>query len=376
MASSISSQFKIPLTGRSALFRYALPILVTALATGVRWILDPSLGQVLSPFPFYYLAVTFAAWYGGYGPGVLAMVLSALGSAFLFFEPKYSFAVMDSRDAVSVLIFSAVSLVICHLTENLHRSLRRHDETAHELVISQRRITSILENVQGCFFNVDSNGRFTHANENYKNYLRFTREERIENILWEPFPEWSRTEFGSQFDKVLLKKKPVAFEFFDPKAGKWYQAYFSPSSDGISVHLYEISDRKRQQVEYAVTQVLAEDPPLHTVFSRILQTLCETTRWEIGGFWRVDPTGKYLQCREVWAENPPRAMEFMEMSRKVTFSRGEGLPGRVWASSEPVFVKELSKEPQTLRAPVATKEGLKSAGAFPVMLRKDVMALL
>src|SRR4030095_1678660 len=65
-----------------------------------------------------------------------------------------------------------------------------------------------------------------------------------------------------------------------------------------------------------------------------------------------------------------------EISRKITFSPGNGLPGRVWASGEPCFVKDVTHDLNFPRAPVAAQEGLKTAVAFPVRLGKEFMGVL
>jgi|GEM_PF-2588119 len=369
MVETTSSKFRIPLTGRSRLFRYAMAVFVTALATAARQALEPSMGHILSPFPFYYLAVMFAAWYGGYGPGLLATLLSATTGALLFIEPKFSVQAMSDRDAFHVLIFIFVSLVICHLTENLHRSLRRYNETAQELFSSQRRIASVLESVQGCFFNLDPVGRFIHVNEDCKDHLPFTREQLIGKNLWETFPAWRSTLFAKHFENVLAEKKPEEFEFLDSKAAKWYQAYFSPSIDGVSVHLYDINDRKLRQTENAITQILSEETQPAVALRKVLEEVCRNTQWQIGGFWRVDPESGVLRCREIWAEDPARTREFIENSRTMSLAKGEGLPGRVWASGEPVFIKDVTRDLQFPRAFAASREGLVSAIAFPIRLR-------
>ena len=57
------------------LFHYGSALIAVVLATVIRLVLDPFLGD---PFPFltFFIAIIFAAWYGGYGPSLLALVLS------------------------------------------------------------------------------------------------------------------------------------------------------------------------------------------------------------------------------------------------------------------------------------------------------------
>ncbi len=59
------------------------------------------------------------------------------------------------------------------------------------------------------------------------------------------------------------------------------------------------------------------------------------------------------------------ARGFGALSRRMCFGRGEGLPGRVWASGRPIILKQLA-DGYFLRARAARAEGLTCAVALPV----------
>jgi signal transduction histidine kinase len=60
----------------------------------------------------------------------------------------------------------------------------------------------------------------------------------------------------------------------------------------------------------------------------------------------------------------------------MTFKRGVGLPGRAWMSGKPVWISDVTREPNFSRAKAATKEGLRSAFAFPILLGSDVLGVM
>jgi PAS domain S-box-containing protein len=60
----------------------------------------------------------------------------------------------------------------------------------------------------------------------------------------------------------------------------------------------------------------------------------------------------------------------------LTFTAGTGLPGRVLAAGEPVWVAEIAADPDFPRAGVASEAGLRSAAAFALPLRAGVIELL
>ncbi len=69
-------------------------------------------------------------------------------------------------------------------------------------------------------------------------------------------------------------------------------------------------------------------------------------------------------------------MSFETLSWEMVFQRGIGLPGRVWAGGEPVWITDITRDPNFPRAAVAGKTGLHGALAFPIKLRTQVLGVL
>src|SRR5689334_15854046 len=70
---------------RSAVARYGSAVLVIALATVLRLWLNPVLEG--SGFALFLAAVVVAAWFGGLGPSLLALIASLFVSAWFFSAP-------------------------------------------------------------------------------------------------------------------------------------------------------------------------------------------------------------------------------------------------------------------------------------------------
>src|ERR1044072_1716192 len=108
----------------SRLARYGLAVIVVVIATLLREILSPVLGQGV-PFITFYPAVALAAWLGGFWPGIIATVLSGLFSWDCFLPPYLSWTFFATSPAAQVTIFSLAILFICVLAESLHEAARR-----------------------------------------------------------------------------------------------------------------------------------------------------------------------------------------------------------------------------------------------------------
>jgi PAS domain S-box-containing protein len=69
-------------------------------------------------------------------------------------------------------------------------------------------------------------------------------------------------------------------------------------------------------------------------------------------------------------------MSFEALSWKMAFPRGVGLPGRVWATGEPIWVTDIARDPNFPRAAIAGEVGLHGALAFPIKLNTQVLGVL
>src|SRR5262245_24445186 len=67
---------------------YLVSLGTVVLATVLRIGLDPVLGDH-HPFTLYFGSVAIAAWYGGFGPAVMAIVLSYFSADWFFITPRF-----------------------------------------------------------------------------------------------------------------------------------------------------------------------------------------------------------------------------------------------------------------------------------------------
>jgi signal transduction histidine kinase len=132
---------------------------------------------------------------------------------------------------------------------------------------------------------------------------------------------------------------------------------------------------RRRAADYAVAQILADTPTLEEAAPRILQTICDCLDWDLGGLWTPDESG-LLRCRKIWHKPRVSAPRFLQASRERTYDRGVGLPGRVWAAGQPLWITDVGGDPNFPRAPVAAAEGLHAAFGFPIRLGSEVLGVV
>src|SRR5436309_15992108 len=103
---------------------YAVAVLAPAASLLVRWPLGPLLGDAV-PHMTFLPAVMIAAYVGGFWPGLLATILSAIAANYFFTEQLPSFHVRSVNDVAALILFVLVGTIISGLCESLHRARRR-----------------------------------------------------------------------------------------------------------------------------------------------------------------------------------------------------------------------------------------------------------
>lgn len=133
---------------------------------------------------------------------------------------------------------------------------------------------------------------------------------------------------------------------------------------------------RRLTIQHEVANVLAKASGLNAAISAILQPVCETLGWDEGLLWVVDESAQRLRCHSMWMASGTASEHFGAASRELTFLRGVGLPGRVWADAKPVWVSDVTREQNFPRAALAEQAGFHTAATFPVRLADRVYAVL
>jgi K+-sensing histidine kinase KdpD len=113
---------------RSALRRYGVAVLAVAVAFIIRYFIYSDLENRLV-FTFFVPAAMVAAWYGGLGPGLLAVALGALIGDFFFIPPRFALWPLDVPGIRGMIVYSVTTLLCVGLSENLHRHIRRLEQT-------------------------------------------------------------------------------------------------------------------------------------------------------------------------------------------------------------------------------------------------------
>ena len=133
---------------------------------------------------------------------------------------------------------------------------------------------------------------------------------------------------------------------------------------------------RRLAAQHATTQVLADSPSLEEAFARIIRAVCESMEWIWAAVWMADARLHRLALKQSWQAPAADLDGFAKACRDKTFARGEGLPGRVWASGEPAWVPDVMRDDNYFGKHAEPQAGLRGVFVCPISIDRDVVGVI
>src|SRR5712691_511251 len=260
------------------------------------------------------------------------------------------------------------------------------------LLQSQERNRAIVDTALDGVITIDSTGIVTDWNAQATAIFGWSREDALGRALSETIiperdrqahehgiREFLRTGAGAVLNRrieIVAQRRdgrelPVELAVSPAKIG---DAYI------FSAFIRDITDRRRAErrltSQYAVTRVLAEATTLEEAVPKIIQAIGESLEWDLGVFWRVDKATGVLRCFDQWKAPSVHADPFTLDSWPRVFTRGEGLPGRIWAGGKSAWVTDVTVDVNFPRVAQARQVGFHGAFGLPILVGNEIEGVI
>jgi signal transduction histidine kinase len=127
----------------------------------------------------------------------------------------------------------------------------------------------------------------------------------------------------------------------------------------------------------AIATASNEDQPLQEALRFALSQICRFMNWGVGHIYWVGADQDALTSSGIWhGLDGGQYEDFRQTTLDIQLSRGRGLPGRVLASGEPLWVPDVVVDDNFPRHFSARRCGLHAAFAFPVFIGPATVAVL
>lgn len=197
---------------RSRLLRYGAAVLGVIAITLIRAALTPVMGPTEMPFTLYFCAVAFAAWFGGFRPTLLSIVLSLLAGSWFFATPTRSLWVGRHDDQVAMLMIVLVGFGLGLLSRAQRNAVDRAVRAETSERDERQRFETTLSSIGDAVIATDAEGRVTFINRVASALLKWTEAEAEGRSLDEVFRivhEVTRAPVDSPVARVLREGRIV-----------------------------------------------------------------------------------------------------------------------------------------------------------------------
>ena len=142
----------------------------------------------------------------------------------------------------------------------------------------------------------------------------------------------------------------------------------------------EIKLEKEGMVNRLLTDVAVasnEATAMENAAKVCLDRVCKLMDWPVGHLYVVNENSDGLTPSGIWhLGDPGRFSVFKRVTDVTSFSAGEGLPGRVLSSGQPVWIVDVNKDPNFPRARHADNLGVKAGFGFPIQMGENIVGVL
>lgn len=140
------------------------------------------------------------------------------------------------------------------------------------------------------------------------------------------------------------------------------------------------AERTRAEEEILLLQriiiAINESENMDAALFAVLEKICNTMEWVYGEVWTPHPEGGFLERNHVWYGEATGLGDFTALSESFRFHPEDGLPGRVWSSKKPLWIKDVTQDEDYKRRDMARDAGLRTAVAIPVLDREEVVEVM
>ncbi|WP_017317036.1 PAS domain-containing protein [Mastigocladopsis repens] len=129
----------------------------------------------------------------------------------------------------------------------LSEEMAHEQELCVEAETAYVEISDILESISDAFVAFDQQWRYTYINQEAARLLQKTREELLDQQIWDVFPDVVGTTFEREFRRAVAEQVTVDFEEFYQPYNISIEVRAYPSDKGLAVYFRDITQRKIAQ---------------------------------------------------------------------------------------------------------------------------------
>jgi PAS domain S-box-containing protein len=273
---------------------------------------------------------------------------------------------------------------LCYV--GIKRDITERKQAEQALLRSEAQLTDFFENAAFALHWVGPDGTVLRANQAELDMLGYTREEYEGHHIAEFHVDQPAIEdiLSRLYAGEVLQDYDARLRCKDGgiRHVRINSSVYREGERFVHTRCFtrDTTERKRAEsrlaLQYAVTKLLSESLDLVQSAQEILKAMCGSLDWEIGALWKVDRQSEAIRCVDICHATPIATPEFDKLTQSLALKKGIGLPGKIWELAKPLWINNVSANADFPRAAVATREGLRGAFGFPILVGNEVWGVI
>jgi len=357
--------------------------------------------SIPNPPAILLLTIVYASFAGGLRAGAVSGGIGWLYIAYFFSIPDQPFQYTNENLHRVIVWAIAIPLIVWMVgalkkrsMQAVYQQLKEKEESEKRTRDQEARVHAILDSAYDAFAAVDLDGMIVDWNRQARITFGWTRDEVLRRSIADILiPSHFRETFRSNLQNFIQTGiAPILNKRID-LAALHRDGYEIPveltitpvKTDGtyiFSIFLHDTVEKKEnemiQEIQLAVTRILVGSLSIPEAAEKVLETICRGLKYEYGGYWEFDSENLVLRLACAWHDGSASLQKFENFSRRLTFVKGYGLPGKVVKTAGPVWIHDIPGESKTVfpRSEAAGQAGLHEAFAFPIISDSVVIGVM
>ena len=280
------------------------------------------------------------------------------------------------------------------------RDITERKQAEEALKESEERFRSVAESVIDAIIAINVDGQIVSWNKGAENIFGFTAEEMLDQPLTILIPDEHRSAHEEGLERIRKGGEPRIVGRTIELTGRRKNGVHFPISLSIGTWtsgqetffsgvVRDITEQKEAQKEIqrrsdhmklhqVITSAANEATRVEDALGIALEQVCSYAGWPIGHVYILQGgAGDVLVSSKIWhLDEPARFAKWKSVTERMRFTPGLGLPGQAFATGRLAWDIDVSGNSRLPRSRLAAEVGVKGGFAFPVMVGREVAAVL
>ena len=159
---------------------------------------------------------------------------------------------------------------------NSKRNLTKENNKQSDLKYNDFTLRNVFDRITDAFVAFDNQWNYIYLNTKATEIIGRRAEDIIGKNIWEEFPQKKEDIFYASFFTAMAEQRTLTQEGYCHPLRTWLNATLYPSSQGLSIYMQDITERKKVELELEESRVK---------YRQIVETAQE-------GIWMIDENNK------------------------------------------------------------------------------------